>query len=90
MPFAIIIGFGATAQFTTCNIIVQSEAAPEMRGRSVSIILTAIFGMLPLGSLIVGAVSQRIGAQTTLLYQGIIAILIAVIFFNIFKKTEIR
>ena len=90
MPFAIIIGFGATAQFTTCNIIVQSEAAPEMRGRSVSIILTAIFGMLPLGSLIVGAVSQRIGAQTTLLYQGIIAILIAVIFFNIFKKTQIR
>ncbi len=86
MPFAVIIGFGAMAQFTTCNIIVQSESSTEMRGRAVSIILTAIFGMLPLGSLIVGAVSQRIGAQTTLLYQGIIAIVVAAIFFNILTK----
>jgi MFS family permease len=86
MPFAIVIGFGAMAQFTACNIIVQSEAAPEMRGRAVSIILTAIFGMLPLGSLIVGAVSQRIGAQTTLFCQGIIAIVIAAIFFTVLKK----
>jgi predicted MFS family arabinose efflux permease len=86
MPFAVIIGFGAMAQFTTCNIIVQSEASPEMRGRAVSIILTGIFGMVPLGSLIVGAVSQRIGAQTTLLCQGIIAIVVAAIFFNILKE----
>jgi MFS family permease len=86
MPFAVIIGFGAMAQFTTCNIIVQSEASPEMRGRAVSIILTAIFGMVPLGSLIAGAVSQRIGAQTTLFYQGIIAIVVAALFFNILKK----
>lgn len=85
LPFAVIIGFGAAAQFTTCNIIVQSEASPEMRGRAISIILTAIFGMLPLGSLIIGTVSQRIGAQTTLLCQGIIAIIIAAVFFKVFK-----
>jgi predicted MFS family arabinose efflux permease len=90
LPIAVIIGLGAGTQFTTCNIIVQSEAAPEMRGRAVSIILTAIFGMLPLGSLIVGAVSQKIGAQTTLFCQGIIAIVVAGIFFNILKKKDIR
>jgi predicted MFS family arabinose efflux permease len=46
--------------------------------------------MLPLGSLIVGAVSQRIGAQTTLLCQGILAIIIAAIFFNILNKKASR
>jgi predicted MFS family arabinose efflux permease len=86
LPIAVIIGLGAGTQFTTCNIIVQSEAAPEMRGRAVSIVLTAIFGMMPLGDLLVGAVSQKIGAPTTLLCQGIIAIVVAGIFFNILKK----
>lgn len=80
MLVAVFIGFGGIAQFTTCNIIVQSESAPEMRGRAISILLTAIFGMLPLGSLIVGAVSQKIGAPDTLIIQGITGIAIALIF----------
>ncbi|MDE1192227.1 MAG: MFS transporter [Arachidicoccus sp.] len=86
MFFAVITGFGGVAQFTTCNIIVQSESSPEMRGRSISILLTAIFGMLPLGSLIVGSISQRIGAQKTLLCEGIVGIIIAVVFARILKE----
>lgn len=88
MLFAVLTGFGGVAQFTTCNIIVQSESAPHMRGRAISILLTAIFGMLPLGSLIVGAVSQHIGAPATLFFEGITGLLIAVLFFKIFKKNE--
>lgn len=86
--FAVIVGFGAGAQFTTCNIIVQSEAPPAIRSRAISLMLTAIFGMLPLGSLVVGAVSERFGAQTTLLWQGILSIIIAVVFYNILKKKQ--
>jgi MFS family permease len=90
MFFAMITGFGGIAQFTTCNIIVQSESAPHMRGRAISILLTAIFGMMPLGSLIVGTVSQRIGAQATLLCQGIIAIIVAAVFSKILKKQRLK
>ncbi len=90
MFFAVITGFGGIAQFTTCNIIVQSESAPGMRGRAISILLTAIFGMMPLGSLIVGAASQRIGAQATLLCQGIIAIIVAAVFSKILKKQRLK
>jgi MFS family permease len=81
--FVVFTGFGAVMQFTSCNIIVQSEAAPHMRGRAISILLTAIFGMLPLGSLLTGYVSEHIGSQLTIFIQGLLAILIAIIFYRL-------
>jgi MFS family permease len=80
MVFAVIVGFGSMAQFAVCNIIVQSECAPQMRGRVIGVLMMAIFGMTPLGSLVVGAVSQNIGAPTTVLCQGIICLVIAICF----------
>ncbi|WP_255547617.1 MFS transporter [Mucilaginibacter sp. dw_454] len=80
MIFVALAGFGAMAQFTISNITVQSRSSAEMRGRAISIVLMAIFGMMPLGSLLVGAVSQRIGAPTTVLCQGIIGLVIAIVF----------
>lgn len=80
MVFVALSGFGAMAQFTVSNITVQSQAAAHMRGRAISILLMAIFGMMPLGSLLVGALSQHIGAPATVLCQGIIALIIAIVF----------
>lgn len=88
MLFVVFTGFGAVMQFTTCNIIVQSEAAPEMRGRAISILLTAIFGMLPLGSLLTGYASEQIGSSYTLFIQGCLAILIALLFYRLFDTTK--
>lgn len=88
MFFAAVTGFGGVAQFTTCNIIVQSEAAPEMRSRAISILLTAIFGMLPLGSLLIGIISEKIGAPKTLLFEGIAGVIIAFAFRNILIKKK--
>ncbi|WP_292010125.1 MFS transporter [Chryseobacterium sp.] len=91
MFFAMVTGFGAVTQFTTCNIIVQSEVIPEMRSRAISILLTAIFGMLPLGSVFIGFISEKIGAPKTLLFQGIAGILIALAFRNLlFKKKKTK
>jgi len=80
MFFVALAGFGAMAQFTISNITVQSQSAAHMRGRVISILLMAIFGMMPLGSLLVGAISQRIGAPLTVLCQGVLALVIAVAF----------
>ncbi|WP_312288647.1 MFS transporter [Chryseobacterium gleum] len=91
MFFAALTGLGGVAQFTTCNIIVQSEVIPEMRSRAISILLTAIFGMLPLGSVLIGFVSERIGAPKTLLLEGIAGIVIAIVFRNLlFKKNKTK
>lgn len=88
MVFAVLAGFGGIAQFTVSNIIVQSKAAAQMRGRVISILLMAIFGMMPLGSLLVGGVSQYIGAPVTVCCQGIIALIIALVFARFLMKKE--
>ncbi|MDN3548101.1 MFS transporter [Mucilaginibacter aquaedulcis] len=80
MFFAAVAGYGSVAQFTISNIIVQSDAAPEMRGRTIGVLLMAIFGMMPLGSVIIGAATEHIGAPTTVLIQGILAVIIALLF----------
>jgi hypothetical protein len=38
--------------------------------------------MMPLGSLLVGAVSERIGAGPAMLGQGVLALIIAAVFFR--------
>jgi MFS family permease len=86
MFFVVITGFGSMATFAVCNIIVQSECAPQMRGRVIGILMMAIFGMTPLGSLVVGAVSQHIGAPTTVLCQGIICLVIVACFAKFLLK----
>jgi MFS family permease len=88
MLFAAIAGFGSIAQFTISNILVQSESAPEMRGRAIGILLMAIFGTMPLGSLLIGAVSEHIGAPITVLAQGIIAIVIALVFIKFLTRSS--
>jgi MFS family permease len=87
MVFAAIAGYGSIAQFTISNILVQSDAAPAMRGRTMGILLMAIFGMMPLGSVLTGAVSEHIGAPATVLAQGIIAVLIALLFIKFLTRT---
>lgn len=88
MFFAMVAGFGSVAQFTVSNIMVQSKSAPEMRGRVISILLMAIFGMLPLGSVLIGAISQHIGAPATVLGQGIVGLIIALVFARFLTKQE--
>jgi MFS family permease len=86
MLFAVLTGFGGMTQFTVCNIMVQSESEPHMRGRAIGIMLMAIFGMLPLGSLLVGGLSQRVGAPPVVLGEGIISIALALVFMEFLTR----
>jgi MFS family permease len=82
MLFAAISGFGMMAQTTMTNTIIQTTVVPDMRGRVISYFAMAYFGMLPLGSLLVGTVSTYIGAPATMLAEGIAALLIVGIFWT--------
>src|SRR6185312_9460411 len=76
MFFAVIAGFGMMGQTTMINTIIQTTAAPEMRGRVISYFAMSYFGMMPVGSLLIGGIAQFAGAQPTLLGSGIIALII--------------
>ncbi len=82
MLLAMICGFGTMSVIPICNTIIQVASAPEMRGRAISFFAMAAFGMLPTGSLLVGWVSQWLGAENSILVQGIISIVLALAFFN--------
>lgn len=90
MVFAVLTGFGGITEFAVCNIIVQSESAENMRGRAIGILLMAFFGMAPLGSLLVGAISQRIGAPFTVLGEGILGFAVIGAFTKYLLKPQNR
>lgn len=89
MLFVAIAGFGMMAQTTVTNTILQTTVAPAMRGRVISYFAMSLFGMQPLGSLLIGTVSQYIGAPDTLLAEGLIAFLIVVIFWHYLTAREL-
>ena len=89
MVFAMLAGFGMMAQTTITNTIIQTSVAPEMRGRVISYFAMAYFGMQPMGSLLVGAVSQYIGAPDTMLIEGVAAIGIVFIFWSYLRQKEV-
>jgi MFS family permease len=89
VPFAVLIGFGSLMPMTASITTIQMEAATHMRGRVMSYMAMSFFGMLPLGSLLIGAISQRAGAPLTMLSQGIMALVITAVFSKIlFKKIK--
>jgi MFS family permease len=88
MPFAVLTGFGSLMPMTACITAIQVEAAPNMRGRVMSFVAMGFFGMLPLGSLIIGIISQKIGAPLTMFCQGMIALIIVAVFYKLLHKTK--
>jgi MFS family permease len=84
--FAMVTGFGMMSQTTLSNTIIQTKVSPAMRGRVISYFAMAFFGMQPLGGLLIGAVSQYMGAPNTILAEGIAAILIAILFLPFLKR----
>jgi MFS family permease len=90
MLFTTLSGFGMMSQTTICITIVQVESDKEMRGRVMSYVAMGYFGMLPLGSLLIGSVSQKLGAPDAIFYQGIIALIIAAIFSKFLRSGKIK
>jgi MFS family permease len=90
LGFALLAGFAMMSQTTIINTIIQTGASAEMRGRVISYFAMAFFGMQPLGGLLIGSVSQYIGAPNTILAEGITAIIIAVVFLPFLKKDILK
>ncbi len=80
--FILISGFSAIMQSSTVITIIQSESDPAFRGRMISFVAMALFGMLPVGSLFVGYIEPIIGTMHTLFIQGIAGIIIGIAFYR--------
>jgi len=67
-------------QMASSNIILQTIVEEDKRGRVMSFYTMAFMGLSPFGSLLSGALAERIGAGNTLLGGGFFCIIAAVIF----------
>ncbi|MFS2189454.1 MFS transporter [Mucilaginibacter sp. Mucisp84] len=88
--FSAIIGFGMMSQVTIGNTIIQTTATPEMRGRVISYYAMSFFGMQPLGGLLIGAVSQKIGVPDTVMAEGMIALLLGGLHFAFLRRSRLK
>ncbi|MDB5148391.1 MAG: transporter, partial [Mucilaginibacter sp.] len=88
--FAAITGFGMMSQITIGNTIIQTTASPEMRGRVISFYAMSFFGMQPLGGLLIGAVSQKIGVPDTVMAEGMVALLLGIIHFSFLRRSRLK
>lgn len=90
LGFAVVTGFGAMSQSTLYITIIQLDTDAAMRGRIMGLFAMALSGMMPLGSLFIGAISRWVGAPGALLGQGLAGLLITGIFtrFLLQRRTD--
>ncbi|HEX4048808.1 MAG TPA: MFS transporter, partial [Elusimicrobiota bacterium] len=78
--FLFAAGFGFMLLMAASNTIIQTVVDEDKRGRVMSLLMTAILGTAPLGSLAVGVIADRIGAPSTVMLEGAFCLLVALWF----------
>lgn len=75
--FLVAAGFSFMLLMAASNTIIQTIVDEDKRGRVMSLLMTAILGTVPLGSLAVGAIADHIGAPVTVAAEGLTCLLIS-------------
>lgn len=76
----LFVGLGTILQVAASNTVLQTIVEDDKRGRVMSFFSMSFLGVVPFGSLLGGALSERIGAPNTLIIDGIACILGCVFF----------
>lgn len=69
------VGMFMMVQMASTNTLIQSMVPDRLRGRVMSVYSMMMMGMAPLGALLAGALSNRIGASLTVALGGFCSIL---------------
>ncbi len=81
VPFVgllVAVGFISVTFNTLGNSSVQLASSPELRGRVMSLYMLVFMGGTPLGSLLVGWITEQWGAPLALVISGAVCVLAAV------------
>lgn len=78
--FMAISGFGFMTHMAASNTILQTVSDDDKRGRVMSFYAMAFMGMTPIGSLLSGALANKIGVGATLIIGGTCCIIASGVF----------
>lgn len=79
LTLLVLVGLGSVGFLTTANAILQLRVPDALVGRVMGLWVVLNAGTTPLGSLALGAVSERIGVPTMLFWCGVIGAGLAVL-----------
>ena len=77
MGLSVMVGFGLITFYVTANTALQRRVPDHLRGRVMGIYAVAFGGLMPIGSLQVGAMAQAIGVTWTVLIGAAVCALAA-------------
>ena len=80
IPLLAVAGFGMMAQMASSNTVLQTVVDDDKRGRVMSFYSMAFMGTAPFGSLILGAMADRIGADWAIAIGGLACLVAAIVF----------
>lgn len=69
-----VVGAGFMVQMASTNTIIQTVVEERFRGRVMAFYAMAFLGSAPIGSLLAGALAERIGAPATVVLGGVACI----------------
>jgi predicted MFS family arabinose efflux permease len=70
VPLLFMTGFAGIVTVTGCNTALQLAAPEALRGRVMSLFTWVFGGVFPIGSFLVGALSERYGVSGAFLFTG--------------------
>ena len=73
-------GFGMIVQYASTNTLIQTIVDEDKRGRVMSLYGLSFLGITPLGSLLLGAIADRIGVQTTLMFASMVCLMASIVY----------
>lgn len=74
----LFIGFNSVTFTTLSNMTVQLHSSDEMRGRVMSVFMLVFGGMIPIGSLFTGQITELTGVRGCMIISGFIGVSAAV------------
>jgi len=80
MAMILFVGFGMMLETTSSNTLLQTIADDDKRARVMSFYAMAMMGATPIGSLLLGALADRVGAPLTLAIGGFACVLASLVF----------
>lgn len=84
--FLFVAGAAMIGVFAMVSSLVQLITADQMRGRVMSIYNVAFRGGMPLGSILVGAIVQRLGAPPVIAVNGALLVLLGCYFLFVHRR----
>jgi len=78
----VVTGLGMVSLYAACNTLLQTLVLENMRGRIVALYSMSFMGFTPIGSILIGSITEYAGLQPTLTVASILCLIVAFWYYN--------